>query len=70
MEGISTMKVNKSIETDLGTITFEGELDQDDLNMVLSVGLTTLMAAGMITVTKEKNTIDPINIPPVSTTAQ
>ncbi len=42
------MLVNKSIETPQGTVKFEGELEQKELDFVLKIGLNTLLAAGAI----------------------
>ena len=42
------MLVNKSIETPTGTIKFEGELEQNELDFVLKMGLNTLLTAGAI----------------------
>jgi hypothetical protein len=42
------MLVNKSIETPTGTIKFEGELEQNELDFVLKIGLNTLLTAGAI----------------------
>jgi len=49
------MLVNKSIETPNGTVKFEGELEQKELDFVLKIGLNTLLTAGAIPFTmKEK----------------
>lgn len=49
------MLVNKSIETPQGTVKFEGELEQKELDFVLKIGLNTLLTAGAIPFTmKEK----------------
>lgn len=42
------MLVNKSIETPQGTVKFEGELEQVELDFVLKIGLNTLMQMGAI----------------------
>jgi len=42
------MLVNKSIETPQGTVKFEGELEQNELDFVLKIGLNTLLTAGAI----------------------
>jgi hypothetical protein len=42
------MLVNKSIETENGTVKFEGELEQNELDFVLKIGLNTLLTAGAI----------------------
>jgi len=48
------MLVNKSIETANGTIKFEGELEQKELDFVLKIGLNTLLTAGAIPFTTKK----------------
>lgn len=42
------MLVNKSIETENGTVKFEGELEQTELDFVLKIGLNTLLQMGAI----------------------
>jgi hypothetical protein len=49
------MLVNKSIETPTGTIKFEGELEQNELDFVLKIGLNTLLTAGAIPFTTKKS---------------
>ena len=48
------MLVSKSIETPTGTIKFEGELEQNELDFVLKIGLNTLLTAGAIPFTTKK----------------
>lgn len=40
------MKISKSIELPSGSVRFEGELDQTELDYVLTVGLSLLFAQG------------------------
>jgi hypothetical protein len=42
------MLVNKSIETEKGTVKFEGELEQNELDFVLKLGLNLLLTQGAI----------------------
>jgi hypothetical protein len=42
------MLVNKSLETEKGTVKFEGELEQHELDFVLKIGLNTLLQLGAI----------------------
>jgi hypothetical protein len=42
------MLVNKSIETANGTVKFEGELEQNELDFVLKIGLNYLLTNGAI----------------------
>ena len=42
------MLVNKSIETPEGTVKFEGELEQNELDFVLKIGLNMLLTQGAI----------------------
>ena len=49
------MQVNKSFETPEGTVKFEGELTQTELDYVLRVGLNYLLGAGAINYTVVKD---------------
>ena len=42
------MLVNKSIETPEGTVKFEGELEQNELDFILKIGLNMLLTQGAI----------------------
>ena len=42
------MKVRKTLETPEGTVTFEGDLTQDEVDLVLGVGLNFLLQQGVI----------------------
>jgi hypothetical protein len=42
------MLVSKSIETEKGTVKFEGELEQNELDFVIKIGLNTLLQLGAI----------------------
>ena len=42
------MLVNKSLETPQGTVVFEGELEQKELDLVLKVGLNFLLQVGAL----------------------
>jgi len=42
------MLVSKSIETPQGTVKFEGELEQKELDFVLKIGLNLLLQQGAI----------------------
>jgi hypothetical protein len=42
------MLVNKSIETPEGTVKFEGELEQKELDFILKIGLNVLLTQGAI----------------------
>ena len=42
------MLVNKSIETDEGTVVFEGVLEAKELDYVLQLGLNLLLQQGAI----------------------
>lgn len=42
------MQISKSIETPEGTVKFEGEISGMELDIVLQVGLLTLMSRGVI----------------------
>jgi hypothetical protein len=48
------MLVNKSIETENGTVKFEGELEQNELDFVLKIGLNVLLTQGAIPYTTKK----------------
>lgn len=45
------MIISKTIETDDGTVTFQGELDQEELDYVLTLGLNLLLQQGAINAT-------------------
>lgn len=45
------MKVNKTIELPNGTVQFQGELSEEELDTVLAYGLNTLLALGAINTT-------------------
>lgn len=48
------MLVNKSVETPQGTVKFEGELEQNELDFVLKIGLNSLMRMGAIPFTSKE----------------
>lgn len=50
------MLVNKTVETPNGTIQFEGELDQKEVDYVLQIGLNTLLLRGAIPFTSKQPT--------------
>ena len=42
------IRIKKSLETPEGTVNFEGELSQEELDLVLSVGMNFLMQQGAL----------------------
>lgn len=42
------MEVSKTIKTSEGTVVFEGNLTQDEADLVIGIGLTSLLKAGAI----------------------
>ena len=52
------MLVNKSIETEQGTVKFEGELEQNELDFILKIGLNTLLQMGAIPFTAKHGDSD------------
>jgi len=42
------MQISKSYETPEGTVKFQGEITGPELDMVLQLGLMTLMSRGVI----------------------
>lgn len=42
------MKIEKTIEMPNGSVRFAGELSQEEVDFVLQLGLTGMLAAGMI----------------------
>lgn len=40
------MEIDKKIETEMGTVHFKGELSDDELDYVVTIGLATLMIRG------------------------
>lgn len=45
------MKVNKTIELPNGTVQFQGEITEEELDTVIMYGLNTLLALGAIKTT-------------------
>jgi len=43
------MKISNTVETKEGTVVFVGELDGVQLDMVIQLGLLSLMSAGALT---------------------
>lgn len=52
------MLVSKSIETEQGTVKFEGELEQNELDFVIKIGLNTLLQMGAIPFTAKHDESD------------
>lgn len=42
------MKIEKSLETELGKVEFKGELSAEELDYVLQIGLNTLLVMGAL----------------------
>lgn len=42
------MQINKTIETPEGTVKFEGELEQKELDLVIQIGLNYLLQQGVL----------------------
>ena len=42
------LKISKSIETTDGGVTFDGELNADELDLVISLGLNHLLLSGAL----------------------
>lgn len=42
------MEISKSLKTPHGTVVFQGELNQEELDLVLQVGLNALLEQGVI----------------------
>ena len=55
------MLVNNTIETPEGTVKFEGELSQAELNLVVQLGLHALLQAGVLNHTIVGD-VDPISL--------
>ncbi len=49
------MNISKAIETPQGTVKFEGELEQKELDFVLKIGLNVLLTNGAIPFTTAKH---------------
>ena len=54
------MKVSKTIQTDEGSVFFDGELSEEEADMVLGIGLNYLMKNGALPF----KIVDPGNIQP------
>ena len=52
------MLINKSIETENGTVKFQGELEQEELDFILKIGLNTLLQMGAIPITSKYTETD------------
>lgn len=52
------MLISKSIETEQGTVKFEGELEQNELDFILKIGLNTLLQMGSIPFTTKHSEAD------------
>ena len=63
----SGMRINKSFETQEGTVKFEGLLEKDELDMVLSAGLNFLFLQGALPFKVAENISDVV---PTSETLQ
>ena len=62
------MLVNKSIETANGTVKFEGELEQNELDFVLKVGLNVLLTQGAIPLVAKRTPEEPVQEKPETET--
>ena len=63
------MKVDKSLEGPNGTVTFQGELSPEEVDVILGVGLNFLMQQGAIPFKVLKD-LDKIKIAPSTETPQ
>lgn len=52
------MLINKTIETEQGTVKFEGELESQELDLVLQVGLNFLLQQGALPFTTKENVVE------------
>lgn len=55
------MQIKKVIETPQGTATFEGELEADELDLVIKCGLNYLLQAGALPVVTSLDNISPVS---------
>lgn len=51
------MLVNKTIQTPEGTVQFQGELTQAELDMVLTIGLSMLLYKGALSAIEVKDVL-------------
>ena len=63
------MKVDKSLEGPNGTVTFQGELSPEEVDVILGVGLNFLMQQGAIPFKVLKD-LDKVKIAPSTETQQ
>ena len=56
------MLVNKSLETPQGTVVFEGELEQRELDLVLQVGLNFLLQLGALPIVAKNGSLSDLNM--------
>jgi len=54
------MKIEKAIETPMGTVKFDGEVNQEELSYLLEVGLGMCLLRGMFAtkIVKEQQAMD------------
>jgi len=52
------MLVNKTIETPSGTVKFEGELEQKELDLVIKIGLNVLFQTGALPIITGEGVVD------------
>ena len=52
------MLVNKSFETPQGTVKFEGELEEKELDLILKVGLNFLLQMGALPLVTGDSTLE------------
>ena len=57
------MKIDKKIETPIGTVVFQGELTEQELDHVIELGLLVLMSRGGIDVKFQDEVEDEIPEP-------
>ena len=63
------MKVDKSLEGPNGTVTFQGELSSEEVDVILGVGLNFLMQQGALPFKVFKD-LDKVKIAPSTETQQ
>ena len=52
------MKIDRVVETSEGAVHFEGELTQEESNLVIEIGLSVLLAQGAIPYTLRHSETD------------
>ena len=48
MKGLNVVRISKTIETEDGAVSFDGELNADELDLIINIGLNHLLREGAL----------------------